>query len=234
MLGSDIEVGRYEVSDLCDPLIELWKVVKDEPALLVDEYQRHWRLLQSGGADYYKEVRHEFNRSQDAHRFFFLLRTCRNGLVRFNQDGKFNSGFHGDRPGMDPKTVKRIVEDWGRRLTGKDVRFSDLDYRIISPQEGDLLYLDPPYRNEGGKYYYGSFDLDEFFVWLRKQPCDYLLSLNGHLGDQDRTVAVPTDLFDEHILLDNGVSPFERLNDDAALPVKDSLYIRRRRSQGTG
>jgi hypothetical protein len=128
---------------------------------------------------------------------------------------------------MDPETVRLIVEDWGRRLSSKDVRFSVRDYRQVTTQEGDLLYLDPPYKNEDGQYYSGMFDLDEFFGWLRSQKCDYLLSLNGHRGDEDRTVPVPTDLFDEHLLIDNGVSPFERLNDDEALPVRDSLYMRR-------
>ena len=43
-----------------------------------------------------------------------------------------------------------------------------------------------------------------------------MLSLNGLLGDEDRTVAVPFDLYDEHVLLDNGVSPFDRLKSDPA------------------
>lgn len=234
LLGSDIEVRRYKVSDLSEPLIELWKAFRDEPATLIKEYGLNWSMLQSRGAAYYKEIRREFNQSQNPHLFFFLLRTCRNGLVRFNQDGGFNSAFHGDRPGMDPITVGKIVRDWQRRLASKDVTFSVQDYRHITVQEGDLLYLDPPYKNEDGKYYYGTFDLDEFFGWLRVQPCDYLFSLNGYLGDQDRTVAVPADLYDEHTLLDNGVSSFDRLNDDDALPVRDSLYIRRRGSHDAG
>ena len=31
LLGSDIEVGRIEFSDICEPLIALWQVVKDDP-----------------------------------------------------------------------------------------------------------------------------------------------------------------------------------------------------------
>jgi hypothetical protein len=45
-------------------------------------------------------------------------------------------------------------------------------------------------------------------------------------------VAVPGDLYDEHLLLDNGVSPFDRLNGEAAPPMSDSLYIRRVRRPG--
>jgi hypothetical protein len=106
------------------------------------------------------------------------------------------------------------------------------DYRQVSTAPGDLLYLDPPYLNEDGQYYGGMIDFPEFFEWLRGQRCDCLLSLNGYLGDEDRTVAVPGDLYDEHLLLDNGVSPFDRLNGEAALPLTDSLYIRRGRRPG--
>jgi DNA adenine methylase len=37
LLGTDIEVGRIECSDACEPLIALWQVVKDDPNGLVEE-----------------------------------------------------------------------------------------------------------------------------------------------------------------------------------------------------
>jgi len=229
LLGrSDIEVGRIECSDGCAPLIELWQVVRDDPEGLGRRYAEMWDSLRAGGKRYYHEVRHEFNTVNDPYLFFFLLRTCRNGLVRFNRDGRFNSGFHGARPGMDPETVEALVGEWGSRLRGRDVRFAVRDYRQVRTEEGDLLYLDPPYQTEDGQYYGGGIDFPEFFGWLRGQRGDYLLSLNGFLGDEDRTVAVPGDLYDERLLLDNGVSTFDRLNGESALPVTDSLYIKRR------
>ena len=225
LLGTDIEVGRFECSDTCEPLIALWQVVKDDPNGLVEEYVKNWRLLQVSGAAYYREARQAFNESHDPHLFFFLLRTCRNGLVRFNRDGEFNSGFHGARPGMAPETVRLIVEDWGRRLSSKDVRFSVRDYRQITTQEGDLLYLDPPYDAREGYYYSGKFDFGELFGWLRKQQGDHLLSLNGFLGDDDRRLEVPADLYDRHRLLDNGNNPFDRLDGrDASTGHGEPLY----------
>ncbi len=228
LLAGDILVDRIECGDTCVPLVELWQVVRDDPEGLVRRYADMWGSLRAGGKHYFREVRHEFNTANDPYLFFFLLRTCRNGLVRFNRDGEFNSAFHGDRPGMDPKTVEALIGDWGRRLRERDVRFSVRDYRQVATAEGDLLYLDPPYLNEDGQYYSGMIDFPEFFGWLRGQRGGYLLSLNGFLGDEDRTVDVPGDLYDEHLLLDNGLSPYERLNGNAAPPVSDSLYIRRR------
>ena len=230
LLGSDIHVDRIECSDTCVPLIELWQVVRDNPDGLIRRYAEDWTTLRSKGKDFYYEVRARFNRTGDPYLFFFLLRTSRNGLVRFNRAGDFNTGFHGDRPGMDPETVESVLGDWWRRLGRIPVSFAVRDYREVSTAPGDLLYLDPPYLNEDGQYYSGMIEFPEFFGWLRGQRCDYLLSLNGYLGDEDRTVAVPGDLYDEHLLLDNGVSPFDRLNGMAAPLMSDSLYIRAMRA----
>ena len=229
LLGSDILVDRIECGDTSVQLIELWQVVRDDPDGLIRRYTECWATLRSQGKGFYYEARDRFNRKNDPYLFFFLLRTCRNGLVRFNGDGEFNSGFHGARPGMDPKTVEAVLADWWRRLGRMPVRFAVQDYREVTTAPGDLLYLDPPYLNEDGQYYSGMIDFPEFFGWLRGQRGDYLLSLNGFLGDVDRTVAVPGDLYDEHLLLDNGVSTFDRLNGEEAPPVTDSLYIRRGR-----
>ena len=229
LLGSDVRVDRIECGDTCVPLIELWQVVRDDPQGLVRRYAENWSTFQSQGKDFYYEVRERFNRSNDPYLFFFLLRTCRNGLVRFNRDGEFNSGFHGARPGMAPEFVEAILADWWRRLGRMEVHFAVRDYREVSTGAGDLIYLDPPYLNEDGQYYSGMIDFPAFFGWLRSQRGDYLLSLNGFLGDLDRTVAVPGDLYDVHLFLENGVSPFDRLNGEAAPPMTDSLYIMRGR-----
>lgn len=130
---------------------------------------------------------------------------------------------------MDPETVEVILGDWWCRLGTRRVRFAVRDYREVASAAGDLLYLDPPYRNRDGKYYSGMIDFPEFFGWLRGQRGDHLMSLNGFLGDVDRTVAVPPDLYDEHLLLDNGISTFDRMIGRLALSVSDSLYIRLRR-----
>jgi len=42
LLGSDIEVGRIECSDACEPLIALWQVVKDDPNGLVEGSSASW------------------------------------------------------------------------------------------------------------------------------------------------------------------------------------------------
>jgi DNA adenine methylase len=232
LLGTDIEVGRIECSDTCAPLMKLWTVVSDDPHGLIRKYGEMWRKLRENGETYYFKVREDFNRRQDPYLFFFLLRTCRTGLVRFNQAGEFNSGFHDARPGMFPERVEALVADWRRRLDGKNVHFFTRDYREVTSKTGDLLYLDPPYQNETSQYYSGMIDFAGFFKWLRRQRGDHLLSLNGFLGNEDRTIPVPEDLYDEHVQIRNGDNPFDRLNGKATGAMTDSLYIRARRPAG--
>src|SRR5205085_233341 len=90
---------------------------------------------------------------------------------------------------------------------------------------GDLIYLDPPYLT--AVPYYGRIDYGELFGWLRSQRGSYILSLNGHVGGNDRTIAVPGDLYDEQVMVDAGDMRFHRLMGGTGAPVTDNLYIRR-------
>jgi DNA adenine methylase len=234
LLGSDIVVRKFECSDISEPLIELWKLVGDDPRGLVEVYAKNWDLLQAEGADHFERVRREFNSGRNPHDLFFLIRTCRAGHVRFNQAGEFNRTYHAANPGMAPETVERLVKEWRRRLADRDITFSVRDYRQIAAEEGDVLYLDPPYETGLGRYYGGPFNHTRLFEWLRQQPCGYLLSLNGFLGDEDRKLEVPEDLYDEHFIIEGGECAIDRIAGRESRQVSESLYIRRRwQTRGT-
>jgi hypothetical protein len=131
---------------------------------------------------------------------------------------------------MAPETVKRLAGRRRRRLADRDITFSVRDYREVTPNEGDVLYVDPRYATGEGRYYSGPIEFDELFAWLRKQPCSCFLSLNGFLGDEDRRLDVPCDLFDERLPMPNGENSFDRIAGREPLQVIESLYIRRRGS----
>ena len=119
-----------------------------------------------------------------------------------------------------------MVTTWHRKLVAADVPFAVKDYERVISSAGDVLYLDPPYRTDF--VYYGRIDFGDLSAWLRRQRGGYLLSLNGHVGGEDRTVALPGDLYDEHIQIEAGDIPFHRLSGRENKRVTDSLYIRRR------
>jgi hypothetical protein len=50
----------------------------------------------------------------------------------------------------------------------------------------------------------------------------------GYLGEEDRRLDVPADLFDEQVPIENGDSKIDRIAGREARPVPESLYIKRR------
>ena len=112
-------VGPEEavVGDSCKPLIDLWEAVKTVPDRLASEYRSLWESLQKDN-DFYYRVRERFNAYQEPWDFLFLTRTCMNGLIRFNREGKFNTSFHIGRPGIHPDTMDSIILDWHKKLHG--------------------------------------------------------------------------------------------------------------------
>ena len=224
LLDSPIRVGRCECSDSYTPLIALWNLVKDDPDRLIDGYSRLRKDATTGGERHYHEVRRSFNRNRCPVEFFFLLRTCRVGHVRINAIGDFTSAFDRSRAGTDPDLLRPVVQAWHRKLVAADVRFAVRDYREVVSGPGDLLDLDPPYRTS--TLYYGRMDYGEMFAWLGSQRGSYLLSLNGHVGGMDHTLAVPDDLYDDHVQVEAGDNRLHRLTGRDRLQITDSLYIR--------
>jgi hypothetical protein len=118
------------------------------------------------------------------------------------------------------------VEAWHRKLVAADVQFSVRDYREVATEPGALLYLDPPYPT--AERYYGRIDFDEFFAWLGAQRGSFLLSLNGPVSAEARTLAVPGHLYDVLVGVKAGDMQFHRMSGRGGAPVMDSLYIRRK------
>tara|TARA_R110002096_G_scaffold383337_1_gene577203 strand:+ start:499 stop:693 length:195 start_codon:yes stop_codon:yes gene_type:complete len=52
--------------------------------------------------------------------------------------------------------------------------------------------------------------------------------LNGFSGDEDMRVDVPEDLYDEHLLIDSGISSLAKLNRNEGAVLRDSLYVTRK------
>lgn len=231
LIDSGIKVDKYVCSDINESLIELWNVIKNDPYSLLQTYKELWEELNYDNdikrqKEFYNKIRKRFNEEKSPIDFMFLNRTCYNGLIRYNSNGEFNSPFHMNRPGIEPSKLYSIIYEWSDMINEKNVDFKLQEFDSINPNEDDFMYLDPPYHNAKGLYY-GAFNENSFFNWLRAVKCKWVLSYDGKSGDEDNTYEVPKDLYDEHVYLKSGNSSFKRikLSNNEAM-VYESLYVK--------
>ena len=231
LMHSDIQVKHYVCSDLNSDLIQLWNMVKNNPKEVSSYYEVLWNAINSLDSieerkEYFTKVRDRFNKHKNPLDFMFLMRTCTNGMPRYNSDGIFNSSYHFTRMGINPKTLERIIGCWSFFLNKNDVEFICCSYEEISPNKNDLAYFDPPYAKTKGMYF-GGIDLNKFWDYLRSINCSYLFSFDGISGGMDNTAQVPKDIYDEHVYLKSGNSSFKRIvGNSRDSIVFESLYVK--------
>ena len=121
--------------------------------------------------------------------FLYLLRCAFSGLVRYNSKGIYNSSCHFTRPGIAPDKLRKILNDTSELLHEYNVEFHCSDYKnIISTNENDFVFMDPPYSSIGngaGKksMYHGGIDTNELIEYCNGLKCGYALTFDGDRGE---------------------------------------------------
>ena len=136
--------------------------------------------------DYYRLARVRFNQLiADLDRagapltgllFWYLNRTCFNGLCRFNRAGQFNVGY-GKYKSIDYRAMaeqfpahKKVMERWTFRAG---------DFSAVQPAPGSFLYCDPPYDAGFTGYNGGGFswaDQERLVAWALPHDGPVILS----------------------------------------------------------
>ena len=116
---------------------------------------------------------HKSETAEAAQLFYYLNRTCFNGLCRFNRSGEFNVPFGRHQ------TIT-YIQDFGSycNLLGR-WSFSSCDLETLPGEPGDFIYADPPYDVEFTSYSAGGFSWEDQVrtaEWLAKHPGPVVLS----------------------------------------------------------
>lgn len=93
--------------------------------------------------------------AEAAQLFYYLNRTCFNGLCRFNKAGEFNVPFGQHKSiayATDFSQYKPLFAQW---------RFTNQDIESLPIAPGDFVYADPPYDVEFTTYSAGGFGWDD-------------------------------------------------------------------------
>ena len=132
---------RAILSDINDRLIGCYQQMRDHPARLFELMKRH---QEAHSAEYYYEMRKKKlkNPLKQAGQFLYLNRTCWNGLYRVNLSGEFNVPI-GTKSGV--VFEGKLFEEYARLLSVAEINACDYQETILRANEGDFLFVDPPY-----------------------------------------------------------------------------------------
>lgn len=142
------------INDINPDLATCYRTVRDNPNQLIEslrDIESAYFALQSeeGRKEFFMAVRDRYNEKnldpiENTTKFFFLNRTCFNGLYRVNKKGLFNVPFgkYSNPTICDPET---ILKDSGL-LQRVEILNGDFEWTFEYAQDNTLFYFDPPYR----------------------------------------------------------------------------------------
>ena len=154
MLQKHPNIKHAVINDINSDLITCYRTVRDNVEELIptlQEIQAQYYALQDIEAkrEMFMEVRQRYNEKnldpiENTAKFFFLNRTCFNGLYRVNKKGSFNVPYgkymqplicDEDTLRADSKLLKRV-----------EILEGDFENTLFYAKGKILFYFDPPYR----------------------------------------------------------------------------------------
>lgn len=221
----------FWLNDLNKPLIELLELAIEKPNEIADFYLDLWNEQHPDSIAHYFEVRSRFNENNDPKLFLYLLARCVKGSVRYNSEGRFNQSPDKRRKGTRPETMRRNIVGVSSLLKGR-CKFTNWDYQEVLEQiqEGDFIYIDPPYQGVCGNRdsrYLSGINFDDFVLvieHLNRKKAAFAISYDGKLGDKTFGKILPKSLNLERIEIKVGRSSQSTLLGKEETTI-ESLYL---------
>ena len=213
MLQAHPNIQKAVINDINPNLTTCYKIVRDNPSDLVNSLraiqEEYYTLLaEESRKDFYLCMREEFNsKSLDPIRnttlFFFLNRTCFNGLYRENKSGLFNVPFgRYDRPTIcDAATIYADSE----LLKKVEILTGDYQDTFAQANAQTLFYFDPPYRPLNNTSSFNDYTKETFndLAQVRlKEFCDKVVAAGYHfmLSNSDCKDGFFDDLYGQYVI----------------------------------
>lgn len=143
------------LNDLNPHLINFYRQIQRGLSIEIEaRYDK--RLFYSHRALFNQLINNRYAKtSQAAQLFYYLNRTCFNGLCRFNQSGEFNVPFGQYKSvnyAADFQAYQKLFRRW---------KFTNVDLQKLPIEPDDFIYADPPYDVEFTTYSAGGFSWDD-------------------------------------------------------------------------
>lgn len=204
-------------SDILPFLIEIFQLVKDNPLAIIDYYAKEISAYYDNPEVQYEIVKSRFNQNHNAFDFCVLARTCYSGIIRFRKADGYMSTPRGPHKPISPSEFEKRVWLWSDLIQKADFHAATFEEAMLKPQEGDLVYCDPPYTHSQS-IIYGAQAFNIEHLWEKIAECKargayVMLSINGTRESKRKDISVeaPAGLFAREIVIDCGTSMIDRL-----------------------
>lgn len=154
MLQKYPNITHAVINDVNPDLTTCYRTVRDNPEQLIEslrEIQNEYYALhtEEERKEFYLAARDRYNEKnldpiENTTKFFFLNRTCFNGLYRVNKKGLFNVPFgkNANPQICDENTIRLDSE----LLSRVEILTGDFEATFNNAHGNTLFYFDPPYR----------------------------------------------------------------------------------------
>lgn len=170
MLQKYPNIKSAVINDINPDLTLCYQVVRDNPTELIkslDAIQSEYRALHTEEERkiFFLNKRDRFNTKsldsiENCTLFFFLNRTCFNGLYRVNKAGKFNVPF-GKYSTPTICDADTIYAD-SRLLQKVEIMTGDFEQTYTKIEDNTFFYFDPPYRPLSNTSSFNDYSKEDF------------------------------------------------------------------------
>ena len=214
MLQTYPNIKSAIINDINPDLTLCYQVVRDNPTELIDslkdiQSQYHALKTEEERRTFFLEQRDRFNTKslnaiENCTLFFFLNRTCFNGLYRVNKTGKFNVPF-GKYVTPTICDVATIYAD-SKLLQRVEIMTGDFEQTFDKIKGNTFFYFDPPYRPLSNTSSFNDYTKEDFNdeAQIRlKRFCDRLneIGVNFMLSNSDCLGKNGTDRFFDDLFI---------------------------------
>lgn len=170
MLHRYPNIQRAVISDINSDLITSYRTVRDAPEGLIESLKEMETVYlaietEEKRKNFFMAARERYNEKnldpiENTTLFFFLNRTCFNGLYRVNKKGLFNVPFgkYVNPTICNPEIVRKDSD----LLQRVEILHGDFEVTFEHAQGNTFFYLDPPYRPLSNTSSFNNYVKDAF------------------------------------------------------------------------
>ena len=170
MLQRYPNINHAIINDINSDLATCYRTVRDTPEQLISslkDIEKAYLALETedGRKDFFMAVRERYNEKnldpiENTTKFFFLNRTCFNGLYRVNKKGLFNVPFgkYANPTICDPETIRKDSE----LLQRVEILNGDFEATFEYAHGNTFFFFDPTYRPLSDTSSFNDYEKEAF------------------------------------------------------------------------